>query len=77
MIVRNGQVEQIWSVSYRHNGFKYSIYVRGTESEMQDYMESEMGFVGSYFALSSKEIDAITTLQTTVYIAPKLSNIRE
>lgn len=70
-IERNGYLERVWKVRYSIRGFKYCILVRGTEPEMHDYLESEMGFVGVYRALSDKEIDYAEALDIPVYIAPK------
>ena len=71
MIVRNNQVEHIWQVQYEKSRFQYYIYIKGTEDEMREYMESEMGFVGRYSALSEKEKEALHTLRAKVYIAPQ------
>ena len=70
-IERKGYLEHVWQVEYEHNYFKYKIFVRGTEPEMQDYLESEMGFVGKYSACSEAELDAIQKLKLNIYIAPK------
>ena len=72
-VVRRNQIEHIWKVSYIKNGFKFPIFVRGTEDEMRDYLESEMGYVGSYHALTEKEEGAVYELQLTVYLAPRVN----
>ena len=70
-IERNRQVEQVWKVEYSNRYFQQVIFIRGTESEMHKYVESEFGFVGKYSACTSQEIDAIDTLNLKIYIAPK------
>lgn len=70
-IQREGYVEQVWQIQYEDNGFKYKIFVRGTEPEMQAYMESELGFVGRYSACTDSELSAIKTLNLPIYIAPE------
>ncbi len=72
MIIRNDQVEHVWSVQYEINFFEYSIFVRGTEDEMRAYMKSEMSYIGSYHALTEREIKAVNELKAKIYIAPVL-----
>lgn len=67
-------VEQVWHVTYSINGFEYALYIRGTEPEMQDYMESEMGYVGGYSATTKEETSLLKSLNTKIYIAPQLRN---
>ena len=67
-------VEHVWRVTYKTNGFEFALYIRGTEPEMQDYMESEMGYVGGYVAMTNEEIDFLKRLRTKIYIAPQLRN---
>ena len=67
-------VERVWRVTYSINGFEYALYIKGTEPEMQDYMGSEMGFVGGYVAMTDKEVEAIRQLKIKIYIAPQLRN---
>ena len=71
MIERNGYLERIWKVKYNKNMFDFYIFIRGTEPEMQKYLESEMGHVGSYTACISQEERAIDELGIKIYIAPK------
>lgn len=67
--------ERVWKVEYINNErFSYSLFIRGTESEMRDYLESEMGYVGRYHALSPFEIKAIEDLQLKIYLAPRNKN---
>ena len=70
-IERNGEVELVWKVTYMNIYFEQVIFVRGTETEMRNYLESEMGYVGKYHACSAAEIDAIDVLNLNIYIAPK------
>lgn len=71
MVIRNGMVEQVWKVNYKKNGFSYSIFIRGTEKEMWEYTESEMGYTGSYSALTSAELKAAETLRMPIYLASR------
>ena len=70
--VRKGYNERVWKVSYMMHGFKLTLLVRGTEPEMQDYLESEMGYVGSYYALNDDEVEMAKKLRMSVYCAPEL-----
>ena len=72
-VVRRNQVERVWKINYTKNGFRWPIFIRGTEDEMRDYLESEMGYVGSYHALTKQEEDAVYQLQLTVYLAPRFN----
>ena len=72
LIQRHGEIEQIYKIEYSNNGFKYCIFVRGTESEMREYLNSEIGHVGKYHACSKNELHAANQLHLPVYIAPKL-----
>ena len=72
MINRNGYNVRIWQVNYIKNGFKFPIFIKGTEPEMQAYMESEMGYVGEYWAVRESDEDAIHRLKLSIYLAPKL-----
>ena len=71
LIVRNDHPVLVWRVRYTINLFKYEIYVRGTESEVRAYMESEMGHMGSYVACTNFEEDCINALHLPIYIAPQ------
>lgn len=70
-VERDGYLERVWRVRYRYRGFEFIIYVRGTEPEMQAYMESEMGYVGSYYAMNEQEEEMVNRLKHKIYIAPK------
>ena len=63
---------QVWQVTYEKNRFKFSIFVEGTEPEMRAYLNSEMGFVGSYHACTKDEVKAARLLRFPIYIAPEL-----
>ncbi len=69
-IERGGYGERVWRVLYKENGFDFVIYVRGTEPEMQAYMESEMGYVGSYYAINDQKEKMVAELGHKIYIAP-------
>lgn len=71
-VVRNNQVEQVWRIEYENKMFQQIILVRGTEDEVREYMDSEMGFMGKYHALTESEIQAAHKLDIKIYIAPKL-----
>ena len=71
LIVRNDQVVQVWQIGYKINGFDYALFVEGTENEVRDYMDSEMGFMGRYSACTDDEIAAAKKLRFPIYIAPQ------
>ena len=63
---------RVWKVNYKINGFQYSLFIRGTEDEMRKYMDSEMGFVGSYHAINEMEEKEAKDLGFKIYWAPEL-----
>lgn len=69
---RNGSPVEVWKVKYRQNLFDVFILIQGTEKEMWDYMDSEMGHVGSYYALTDEEIRATELLDIPIYLAPEI-----
>lgn len=71
-IVRNNQIEHVWQFRIVTNFFNTFLYVRGTESEVVDYINSEFpDWQGSYTAMSESEYAAIDRLGMSVYIAPQ------
>lgn len=70
-IERNGYLERVWQIEYETNWFRFFILVRGTEPEMRNYMEAEMGYVGRYHAMTDHELDCADALGIKVYLAPK------
>lgn len=71
-VVRHNQLEHVWKVVYENNYFEQPIFVRGTEDEMREYMESEFGYVGKYHACNDQQVDYINKLRLKIYIAPQL-----
>ena len=72
IVQRKGYIEQVWKVTYQNKGFDTVVLIRGTEKEMWDYMESEFGYVGSYYALSKEEARACKEMGFRIYIAPQI-----
>lgn len=71
-IIRNGEIEHVWQYRAIVNGFNTYLYIRGTESEMRDYINSEYPNLNGYtHALTNNEIELINKLHLTIYIAPK------
>ena len=74
LIVRNGQPENVWMVTYTENGFKKPLFIRGTEDEFRAYMEYEFGYVGGYHGLTDEEVNAVKKLRLPIYIAPEIND---
>lgn len=72
-IERGGWIERVWQVWYEKNGFKFCILVQGTEYEVHDYLNSELGYMGGYSAMSDAEIGYAKALRIPIYIAPQTS----
>lgn len=72
-VVRHGEVEQVWQHKVVEHGFTMALYVRGTESEVRAYLDSEYPDRGGrYHALTESEIEMVGQLGIPVYIAPRL-----
>lgn len=74
-VVRLGYGERIWRIDYQTNGFKWTIFMEGTEPEIHAYCDSELGYTGGYSACTDREYLAAKTLKFPIYIAPKLSEL--
>lgn len=72
LIERDGYLEQIWQIEYSIHGFEYKLFIRGTEPEVHNYMDSEMGYMGGYSSCTDREIEAVKLLKLPIYIAPEL-----
>lgn len=68
-------VTDVWQVWYKHRMFNYFILIQGAEEEMEDYLYSEMGYVGRYRALPENEVRKARDLGTPIYRAPKINHI--
>lgn len=72
-VVRNGELEHIWQFRFTVNGFDTFLYVRGTQSEVMAYLDSEYPErCGLAHALSEEQVNMVGRLGCPVYIAPKL-----
>lgn len=61
--------EQVWRVNYHYNGFDMPIAIRATESELQAYMETELGQRYGYKAMTDKEVQAWKSCHLKIYLA--------
>lgn len=64
-------VTGVWQVWYENRMFNYFILIQSTEEEMQDYLNSEIGYVGRYGALLENEVRKARDLGTPIYLAPR------
>lgn len=64
-------IRRVWQIWYENRQFRYFLLVSGTEKEMWDYLDSEMGYVGRYHALTEAEIRQARDLGVPVYLAPQ------
>lgn len=72
-IQRNGELEHVWKFRISAHGFDTYVFVRGTETEAREYINSEYPHdKGGHIACGDKELEAIAALGLTVYIAPRL-----
>lgn len=60
---------QVWKVNYHYNGFEAPIAISATESELIEYMESELGFKYGYRAMTDDEIAAWKACHLKIYMA--------
>ena len=66
------KLTHVWQVWYEKNGFKYFILCQGTEQEVREYLESEMGYMGRYSGMTETEVDMTKKLGCKIYIAPEI-----
>ena len=72
MIIRNKQLEQVWLFTIERNMFETVLFIKGTESEVLDYINSELpNDNGRYHAITEDEIKLLEKLNIKIYIAPK------
>lgn len=71
--------ERYWLVAFWKNGFEGKMLVYGTEEELWDYLNSEIGggderHTGnySYSGATDAEVEAARLLKIKAYIAPKI-----
>lgn len=48
----------VWKVNYHFNGFEAPIAISATETELQSYMETELGKRYGYRAMTDNEVAA-------------------
>lgn len=65
--------ERYWLIKYKYNGFKFITFVYGTEDEMREYMQSELGTDFSYVGATDDEVRYGEKLGLSAYMAPKLN----
>ena len=61
-------MKRYWIVKYVYSGFELPIFLYGTESEMQEYCESEFGHVPAYVGATDAEVEAGKTLRMKFYL---------
>lgn len=61
--------KRVWKVFYTFNGFEAPLAIEATETELLDYMETELGNRFAYRAMSNEEIVAWKTCHLKIYMA--------
>lgn len=73
IIVRNGEIEHIWKYRIVQNGFETLLFVRGTETEVREYLRTEYPHdKGWHSGCTDAEVQAARALGAKIYIAPQL-----
>ena len=63
---------RLWRVNISVNNFETCIFFEGTEPEVVDYVNSELGdYATSYTGAASYEITKAKELGMKIYMAPK------
>ena len=70
--VRNGLMERVWEFALDINKFKTYLYIRGTEQEVVEYVESELNYNYHYHAIDEDDVWEIKKLRQKIYIAPQI-----
>lgn len=63
---------RVWRLEPAINGFHTFLLVEGTEIEMLEYAQSELGIIPAYTGASEDEVKALKKMGAKIYIAPKL-----
>ena len=63
---------RVWRLEPVINGFRTFLLVEGTEAEMWEYAQSELGTIPAYTGASEDEVKALKKMGAKIYIAPKL-----
>lgn len=74
-VMRHNELEHVWELRIVTHGFNHYLYVRGTDSEVREYIASEFPEAhehGYRHALSESEVEMLGRLHITVYIAPEI-----
>lgn len=61
-------MKRYWIVKYTWNGFELPLFLYGTESEMQDYCQSELGRIPAYSGATDAQVEAGRALRMKFYI---------
>ena len=65
----NTMYKRYWLITINRNGFETKALVYGTETEMQEYMTSECGFVPAYRGATEAEVEAAKSIGMKAYTA--------
>lgn len=63
---------RVWRLEPVINGFHTFLLVEGTEIEMLEYAQSELGVIPAYTGASEDEVKALKKMGAKIYMAPKL-----
>ena len=61
--------ERYWLITINRNGFETKALVYGTETEMQEYMTYECGYVPAYRGATEAEVKAAKSIGMKAYTA--------
>ena len=61
--------KRYWICYWTKNGFELPIFIYGTENELHEYCESELGYMPRYSGATDKEIEAGKVLRMKFYMA--------
>ena len=60
--------KRYWIVKYNTKGFEFPLFLYGTESEMQEYCQSELGYIPAYSGATDIQVEAGKALRLKFYI---------
>lgn len=63
---------RVWRLEPVINGFHTFLLVEGTEIEILEYAQSELGVIPTYTGASEDEVKALKKMGAKICIAPKL-----
>lgn len=64
--------KRYWIAELTTRGFASKVLFYGTEEELHEYTESELGYIPAYSGATEKEVEAARALKIKAYLCPEV-----